>query len=1373
MALRNYLPQDRARALARSEELPEQASGSALFADIAGFTALTESLTQRLGERRGVEALCQRINAVYDRLVQEVERRGGSVIGFAGDAITCWFDERDGPAAARAARCGLDMQARLVAFNDLTLKVAVASGAARRFIVGEPDIQLLDVLAGATLSRVAAAEGLARPGDVLIDEATARDLQASVGEARRAADGECFWPLDPGWVGGSDIADTAASTESPDEAQLRRWVLPFVADREAAEHGLFATDLRPASALFMRFAGLDYDHDPQAPQQLHGLVADAQRVVQRHGGVLLELTVGDKGSYLYASFGAAQVHEDDPARAVRAALMLCERWGGDPWRAQIGLSSGTMRVGGYGGRTRQSFGAMGDDVNAAARLMGLARPGEILISGRVRQAVGAEFTLEPRPPITLKGKTEPLPVFAVLGRHQQRAMRLQEPAFTLPMVGRDREAALLAERLAAAARGEGQIVGLVAEAGMGKSRLVAEGVRLARRQKWVGYGGSCQMDGLHTPYLVWQPIFMALFDLDPELPLRKQRRAIELTLDEYAPEHADAWPLLGMVLGLDLGDNGFTAALSPKDRRALLEALLLKCLESAAHEAAEDGPGLLLVLEDLHAVDPLSLDLLLQLARSVPSLAILVLVTYRPPDLDAPPGAAARLATLPGFTEIELAGLADAQAEQVVRAKLAAMFPQRSAAVPPALVARIAERAQGNPFYIEEVLNYLHDRGIDPHVDAALQALDLPASLHSLVLSRIDQLRLSQQLSLKVASVIGRVFRASDLQGYHPALGSAESVRADLDVLDRLGLTPLESPDPELSYLFKHRVTLEVGYQSLPHATRVRLHGEFARYLESRHADRSTLPDALLAHHYLRAEIDDKACHHLRKAGEQAAAAYANEQALEHFALALARLPAHDTAARADVLLRCEALHDLLGQHEQRQQSLDAVQSLVPSGGAEATLLQTTLASRRAKLAIDLGDYAAARAHAERAVRSIEAQPALARDHATLRIAALLLVARALFCAGEAAAARPTLDQALVLAREHGDLRGECQTLSQTGLLHWHVGDYAAAQDWLLRALRLIEQVGDARAQIDVLNNLGVVAKARAAYGEAVAHYEQAQRLARKIGDRSGEAMLLNNMGSACLVAGDFGQALQHAEQAARLFEAVQEPAQLALALINRAEAHRELGQYGPAQALSEQALTLLRSSGLRRGEAIVLENLGLIAYAEGRWPAAAQATQAALALARDIGSRALEASTLHHLGQIHIAAHQLDAAAAVLHEAAALALELDAELPALEIAAARAQLCLARGGPEAADEARARLAALLPLLLQPGTDDHQAGALPLSLHAQALRVLQACGDERAAALGARARAELQARAARIADAGLRRSYLGIREHRAIAEGQE
>ena len=1431
MALHHYLPQDRLRALAEQRSLPARVQGAALFADISGFTALTESLAHQHGERRGVEVLTQTVSRVYDALIAEVERCGGSTLSFAGDATLCWFDAADegADAAARAVQAALAMQAAMQSVSQgeggaslpLALKVSVASGPARRFTVGDGAIQTLDVLAGAAVARVAMADTLAQPGDVLLDEATVLAVQAPVLAWRPHAAAARFAVVDPAWRGPLAGPLPAAAPGSltavpvlPPAERLRPWVLPFVYERERAGQGLFVTDLRPVVALFLRFGGLADAHgdlDDQAVQRLDEWISGAQGILQQHGGVLLELIMGDKGSYLYAAFGAAVAHEDDARRALRAATALRALFGagfdhapGDdrsPAGACIGVASGTLRVGGYGSRTRQSFGAQGDAVNAAARLMMLAQPGEILTSGRVRGAVALEFVLQPRPPIALRGKAAPMPVFALLGPQRPRARRLQALDFVLPMVGRDDAVGLLAQQLAEVQNGRGAVVFVQAEAGMGKSRLLAEGVRLALRNGFVGFGGAASSEGLRAPYRLWQGVWAALLDIDPALSPRPLARAVQAAVGRCASDRAEAWPLLGPVLGVELAHNAFTQALAPKDRKALLETLLLEALRHTAEEAAQDGTAVLLVLEDVHDADPLSIELLGAVVRAIATLPVLMLVSQRPPDGSTVPDVAARVtpaAALPGGDAttpvqcIELQGLDAAQAEQLIRAQLAALFPERAAAVPPALIERIVERAQGNPFTIEELLKHLRDRGLDPHHPDTWQALEWPVSLRSLVLSRIDRLGVPLQLALKLASVIGSPFSLADLQACHPTAGRPEERQAELMRLCELGLLtsaeehgvgasreaagPTGAEEPGPPFAFRHRVMLEVAYESIGHASRLRLHEQAAQWLESGQPERCAQRARALAHHWAQAERPDRACPYLRLAAEQAVASYANDEALAGFTQVLAWLPAADTGSRIDVLLRREALLDLLGRHDERRRDLaelDALAARIDDAGQAARLRQR-LALRRASLELDAGDFTAAAAGARAALGPQDDIPRAGASEPVQDVEALLLLARVLFAGGQAELARQPLDRAQALAHQQGLADQEANALMQLGLVEWQLGHYDAAEALLWSALPAIQNSGALRKELDLLNNLGVVAKSRARFAEAVARYEQAQAIARRIGDRSGEAMLLNNMGSASLAAGDFYRAAQDTERAARIWAALNEPGQLGAAWVNRAEAHRELGQYALAQALGEQALALLRAGGHRRAEAIVLENLGRVAMAQGRPLQAVRLLEQALALAREIGLRAIEASTLFDIGRLHTALGEHARAAAALSEAGPLMAALGDPLGMLEVQTARADLNLrdtTRPQAERAMAARAAIAGWLPRLQQASPSPPAAAAdaqLPMATYLVACRVLEACGDTAASALRARALAELRERAARITDPAARRDYLQISEHQAL-----
>jgi class 3 adenylate cyclase len=363
-ALGAYLPQDRLRALARGAALPDRTSGAALFADISGFTPLAERLARELGPRRGVEELTQRLNTVYDALITQVERFGGSVISFAGDAITCWFDETL-YTEHRAVACAARHAGRHGRLPDLALGLPSPPAPPGRLVVGDPAIRLIDTLAGATIARLAAAERLADPAPCSPMKRRSRSRRAHASGARTVT-GEHFAVVTPPMPRRRHHRSPAARRRAVD--RLR----PGCCPRSSREQSGQAISHRVTSVitLFLHFTGIDYDRDEQAGAKLDAFIRRVQAVIARHDGSLLEIIIGDKGNYLYCAFGAPVAHEDDRGRAVQAALELQRL----PLQLsflrplQIGISRGTLRVGTYGSSTRRSYSAQGDDANLSARL---------------------------------------------------------------------------------------------------------------------------------------------------------------------------------------------------------------------------------------------------------------------------------------------------------------------------------------------------------------------------------------------------------------------------------------------------------------------------------------------------------------------------------------------------------------------------------------------------------------------------------------------------------------------------------------------------------------------------------------------------------------------------------------------------------------------------------------------------------------------------------------------------------------------------------------------------------------------------------------------------------------------------------------------
>jgi DNA-binding response OmpR family regulator len=427
-----YIPMDRRRALMDGSSLPEKTHGTALFADVSGFVPLTAALAEELGPQRGAEELTRQLDRVYGALIDQVHRYGGSVVNFSGDAIMCWFDSATSEVSAmdvaglRAIASGLAMQAAMAEFRTVTtpaqttislaIKVAVVAGPVRRLLVGDPQIQHIEALAGHTLDELTVGEQLTDRGEILVQAALAAQVEQEImiGDWRADENTGGRFALVTGLRGDVDSAPwpEVLLRGLPDE-QARPWLLAPVYDMVHSGRGDFLAELRSATCLFLLFNGLDYDQDDQVGAKLDEFVRWVQGVLARHDGYLVQLTIGDKGSYLLAAFGAPDGLEDHATRAVSAALELQA-----PPEAlafvtevQIGLASGQMRAGSYGGAARRAYGVLGDKTNLAARLM-QAADGRILCDEGVYQAAKSDLSFDPLPPIVVKGVADPVAVYA-------------------------------------------------------------------------------------------------------------------------------------------------------------------------------------------------------------------------------------------------------------------------------------------------------------------------------------------------------------------------------------------------------------------------------------------------------------------------------------------------------------------------------------------------------------------------------------------------------------------------------------------------------------------------------------------------------------------------------------------------------------------------------------------------------------------------------------------------------------------------------------------------------------------------------------------------------------------------------------------------
>jgi class 3 adenylate cyclase/tetratricopeptide (TPR) repeat protein len=1102
-----YVPMDRRQSLASGLPLPARATGAALFADISGFTSLADTLIRSLGPHEGAEELIGALNRVYEALVAEVDRYGGSVTGFAGDGFMAWFEAAHGgdlkAAALRAIACGLAMQNAMNTFHALWirrrggsaalgLKVAVEAGEALRFLAGEPVIQVIEVLAGPSVARLGRAAQVARDGEVLLgpNGISLVGEQVPTGERRLFPDsGEWFVPVNglPAPVEPAPWPPGLHGVLSPE--QVRPWVLPAVAQRLESDQGGFLTELRFTVSLFLSFGELDYASDPQAAMRLDAYVRWVQATLHRSEGCLLGVIVGDKGNYLYATFGAPLAHGDDVVRAAAAGLELLSTPPEFPFagRPRIGIAAGQSRAGSVGGSTR-SYAVMGDATNLAARLMQAAESGQILMSAALAPALLRRFQLRPVRPVAVKGKTDPVPAVVLLRRRPAAALRRDESQAAFSFVGRDEELAQVEQEIDQVLRGEGRTLGIAGPPGIGKSRFVSEVIQRAADEGMECLVGEAESTETQTPYLAWHSILRALFGVDARMRVEERVAALERSLRELDPELVARLPLLAAPLGLDLPDNALTAQVEPRLRKESSEDLLVQCLRRHAGRAP-----MLVALEDAHWLDPLSLDLAAAVSRAVPVISLLLLMTYRLPDTAQAAGSP--IANLRNASEIRLQEFSEVEAKLLIRERLQLAFgPQAN--ISSDFVDAVIERAGGNPFYLEELIKFLHHRAISPANCEAFRNLELPDSVATLILARIDRLSAQQQMTLRVASVIGREFRVDWLRAAHPEIGTDEQIHRHLDVLARLDLTPLNLEHPYRTYVFKHAIIQEVAYQNVSFALRSQLHEQFANWLEKREGEHSS-PD-LLAYHYGRDRDRAKQREYFEKAGRAAAGRYANAAAVHYFERWLQLLEPIDEPpaliALAEVLVRtgewkaAEARYlraiDLANRQHNRRL---AAQAQLGFG----------------KLQRAQGDHAAAAASLEKARDEFLALGDFAGSFDTsteLAFATMVL--------GDRQKAKGLIEESLRRAEQEMDFPRIARAQHLMGNITFAIGiaagkeDFAAARPWWVRSVELQETLGNKFAVGELSSNLAVAALADGELEHAEALIRKVLVLFQEIGSR-------------------------------------------------------------------------------------------------------------------------------------------------------------------------------------------------------------------------------------------------------------------------------
>jgi class 3 adenylate cyclase/predicted ATPase len=1266
-AVITYLPQRVARARIPEPALPTVSGifvrATLLFADISGFTAMSERLTQ-LG-REGAEVIASIVNDYFAAMLEIIAQYDGDLFKFGGDALLVYFGG-DG-SAARGCLTALEMQRAMNRFaviktaqGTFNLRMTAGLGTGTLFLANLGSLDRVEfAVMGPALELMARAEDLARAGNVIVDQTTYDRVSSHATVDER----------EPGFYHLLDLARPGAhrGPRPPLPASVdARWLVerldaltpylpPGVLERIVASPAqrMIEGEHRLVTVLFANFYGINALIDSLGTDQADELTGILNRhfttmrdIIHRYGGIVNKVDSYAVGYRIMALFGAPIAHEDDPARAVRAALEMQQAMGrfadlstsagSFSLKQRIGVNTGYVFAGSFGSDLRQEYSVMGDEVNLTSRLMGVATEGEVLVSHPTARHIEALFELHERAPVKVKGKSHPVRNYRV----GQRFTEGELAASVGELVGRQEELETARELVDRALAGSGAILDISGSRGIGKTRLTQELCAYASERGMAVLQSAALSYGQSIPYLPWIAILRSLLGLreDEESPDRRRERILAGLRQVDATDWA---PIVGEVLSIEIEENALTASLDAKMRQQRFFDVVLQMLQARA----ERSP-LILALDDMHWADAVSLDLTAYVAGNASDSPLLLAVVHWP-DLKAVPWREAQ-----GFHALQLDELDDRASLDLAHSILDSASPSRSTEMTLSVRHLLLERTQGNPLFMQEITRALVESGGIRLEDTGQEkqtwviaddacCAEVPTTLAGLIMSRIDRLEMTDRRLLAVSSVIGVSFRPSVLTRVYPYGDLDGTLPGRLSRLAQLDLLSLAPPD---EYAFKHTLTHEVAYESLPFARRRTLHVRVGRDIEHRFADDLTEHYGVLAHHFERGQVLDKALNYLAQAGHRARSEYANEAALDYYQRALTvgtKQEVLPSEMQRQVLEIREAMGDvylLVSQYKQAIQQFEEAmvhpmctprrssdllrkiaQAYELQGQYDEALRhleggrwvlswedQDRHSAEMARICEVFGYVHMRRGEVEQAIqeceRGLSIVTRLAHDTAALSIDADLYNTLGIVYAllqGDYTEAINVLQRSTSLRQQAGDLPGLARSYNNLARVAWVQGNPEEAGDYIRRSLEISRRIGDNHMVALAYNNLGAISFASGDAEQALAHYQEALTLRQRIGDSHGIAEACSNIGEALTSLERYDQARPYLERAAATFEAIQGEGELPEVYWLLAEVELAQGNAVPALGRAEQARRIAGTLGSPELQGIA-ERVTAQCYAQG-----------------------------------------------------------------------------------------------------------------------------------------------------------------------------
>ncbi|MEY2421155.1 MAG: hypothetical protein QOI95_1222 [Acidimicrobiaceae bacterium] len=1037
--------------------------GTLVFADVSGFTPLAERLARR--GKVGAEELTDTLNVVFRELLDVAGAFGGDCLKFGGDALLLLFTgdahARRGGAAAHGMLAALRSLRRSqsgVGLSKLNMSLGVHTGTVHAFVAGASHRELL--VAGPTVSGALALESLAEAGQILISEATAAELE----------------PGDVDDTAGAGLRLKRAPQVPPTlldrptiQADPHRGIPELL--RDHLDGSLKDGEHRLAAVGFLKFGTTDQLLLNRGPAALSAafdeLIASVQVNCEDHDVTFLGTDVDRDGGKVLLATGTPSASPDDEDRLLLALRGVLDSAKVLPLRA--GVHRGRIFSVDLGSARRRTFTVMGDAVNLAARVMAHAEWGQLLATHEVLERRRTEFNLVPLPPFAVKGKSQPV-VAQSVGSASGR--REETRALATPLIGRATEVGVIRDALTAAHHGEGRIVQLVGDPGIGKSKLLGAVTDLDHGLTRFSFEAGRY--SLATPYFALRRGMRGAMGLPPDAPGDEIEAALQTIVQRFAPELEPWLPLLGIPLGLELPDTLETGRLDPANRQANLHNAVVELLRRVL-----SGPTLI-TIEDSHWLDAASCELLRSLLSGIERRPWTVLVTRRnvTGGLELPDADAVTTVRLEPLNHAALVALASAAAQ--------------GAALPPGVINDLVDRSGGNPLFLQELVNAAITGGLS----------ELPDSIEAVVATTIDTLIPEDRALLRHAAVLGSRFPKAILASMLDVPG--ERVDEDIRRLEHFLL-----PDPDGMVRFRHVLLRDVAYEGLPFRARRALHERAGTILEHSVADVDAVAE-LLSIHFHRAGRFDESWRYSRIAGERAQRNGAPVEAAAFFEHALEagrRLENVFEDEKADIAERLGDTWELGGRYDAARKAY-----------AHARRLTRNDPIRRGRLCRKIGwvrdhegRYVEAARWFRRGLRELEPAADLP-EAGGLRAQLTTASVSSKLRQGRHAGTIPMMEYSIHEAERSGDraaLAYAYYVLDQVLVEEGRLTDAHYSE----LAVPIYEALGDERGAACAYNEQGNIAYWLGRWDASVGFYERAIESDRRAGALVNNAIYLNNIG--------------------------------------------------------------------------------------------------------------------------------------------------------------------------------------------------------------------------------------------------------------------